>query len=280
MDTEIIKIFNNIFCRARKYLLTKGYEESHIVKENPLGDVSRYFDIKAENILIEGLSKEFPDYGIISEEIGEITHDGANHFFIIDPVDGSYNFLRKIGGAGCSIALLKDSKEDIRNVFIAFVGNYVTGDIFFSQKDCGAYQNSRKIHCSNVTEVFDAVAGIDFDFENPVDRKRIFSLLTCLKRVRYIGSASIDLCNVANSAYDAYIDYRDDLTPENFCAAQLIIKESGGIFTNGCGNEITAFSMDERFSIIGSATLELTRSIVRKLLTKIYRDRGSKRNDE
>jgi fructose-1,6-bisphosphatase/inositol monophosphatase family enzyme len=94
-----------------------------------------------------------------------------------------------------------------------------------------------------VQSVSEAVAGINFDYNIPKERERVLSLLKSFKKVRYIGAASVDLCNVANGAYDAFIDIRDDLTPENFCAAQLVIKEAGGVFTDGLGNEITNFLM-------------------------------------
>ena len=104
--------------------------------------------------------------------------------------------------------------------------------------------------------------GIDFDYNRPTDREKLFNLINLTYKIRYIGSASIDLCNVAYGAYDAYIDVRDDLTPENFCAAQLIIKEAGGVLTNKFGGEITKFSMIDRFSIIACATSELNKEIV------------------
>lgn len=71
---EIVKTLENAFLKARKYLLTKGYEENQVVRKNPSGDISRVFDIKAEEILINELSRQFPGFGIISEEIGEINN--------------------------------------------------------------------------------------------------------------------------------------------------------------------------------------------------------------
>jgi myo-inositol-1(or 4)-monophosphatase len=267
MDIEIAKFLEKVFIKARRYLLTKGYEEDYIVKKNPAGDYSRAFDIRAEEIIINELSKEYPDYGVVSEEIGDISTNQSEHFFVIDPVDGSFNFIRRIGGVGCSIALFENFDKDLRNVFFAFVGNYITGEIIFAKKGSGAYKNYKKVHCNNVFSVSEAVAGINFDYDISKDREKILPMLKSFKKVRYIGAASIDLCNVAIGAYDAFVDMRNNLTAENFCAAQLIIKESGGIFTDGRGNEITTFSMDERFSIIGSATLELAKGIVRTLLT-------------
>lgn len=67
---------------------------------------------------------------------------------------------------------------------------------------------------------------------------------------------------MANGAYDVFIDVRDDLTPEKFCASQLIIKEAGGFFSGENGEEITTFSMQDRFSVISSATRELLKEII------------------
>jgi len=221
---EIIKILENSFLKARKYLLAEGYKEGQVVRKNPSGDISRIFDIRDEEILVNELKKEFPDFGIISEEVGEIK-DGkggkSDKFFIIDPVDGSFNFIRRIGGAGLSIALFEGGRKDLRNVTIGFIGNYITGDIFFATKDSGAFLNYKKIRCTNTTKISDAIVGVDFDYSSPPDRAKLFNLFTLPKRIRYIGSATIDLCNVACGAYDAYIDIRDDLTPENFSQPSL-----------------------------------------------------------
>ena len=108
---RITKIINNAFIKARKYLLTEGYLDSHIVRKNPSGDISRAFDIKAEEILVNDIKKEFPGFGIISEEVGDIKGSKRNKFFIIDPVDGSFNFMRRIGGAGCAVALFEGGKK-------------------------------------------------------------------------------------------------------------------------------------------------------------------------
>lgn len=261
----IIKILENAFIKARKYLLTEGYEEAQVIRKNPSGDISRAFDIKAEEILINDLKGQFPDFGIISGEVGEIK-DGkggkSDKFFIIGPVDGSFNFLRRIGGAGLSIALFEGGIKDLRNVTHGFIGNYITEDIFFAKKGLGAFLNYKKIGCTKTTKVSDATMGIDFDYNSPSDRAKLFNLLTLVYKIRYIGSASIDLCNVACGAYDAHIDVRDDLTPENFCAAQLIIREADGVFTDKLGNEIREFSMIDRFSIIACSTSKLNKEIV------------------
>jgi myo-inositol-1(or 4)-monophosphatase len=257
VDQELVRHFVNIFSKARKYLLDKGLQDGVIERINPNGDVSRKFDLKVEKILIEGLMREFPKYGIFSEEMGKIRIEGSEHLFVIDPVDGSYNFIRGIGGAGCSIALIEGNNMDIRNIQFAFVGNYISGNLLYAQKNCGAYENYERIRTSDVKKVSDAVAGVNFDYGNPGERERIFPLLKRFKKIRYIGAASIDLCNVAIGAYDAFIDLRDDLTPENFCAAQLIIKEAGGVFVNGNGNDITLFSMSQRFSILAASTVFL-----------------------
>jgi len=263
---KIIKILETSFFKARKYLLAEGLNETQIVRKNSSSDISRLFDIKTEEILVNELSNEFPDFSIISEEIGEISKTKSSKFFIIDPVDGSFNFLKQIGGAGCSIALFDGKSKDLRNVIYGFVGNYITGEIFFARKDSGVFLNYKKISCSKITDISNSIIGIDFDYINPSDRSHLFNIIKIPKAIRYIGSASIDLCNVARGAYDVYIDYRNDLTPENFCAAQLIIKEAGGIFTDEFGKEITNFSMTSRFSIIACSTIELKNNILKMLV--------------
>jgi len=127
---------------------------------------------------VNGLAKEIPDYGIISEEMGEIVSIKNDYFFVVDPVDGSYNFLKRIGGAGCSIALFDYFQKDLRNVFCAFVGNYFNGDMFFTERNFRACQNYNIIHSSTVSSVSEAIAGVNFDFDNQIKRFSIIASIT------------------------------------------------------------------------------------------------------
>lgn len=263
---DLLNILKKAFIEARKYLITEGYENNKIVRRNPSGDLTREFDLKAEQIIVNTIVKEVPNIGIISEESGVILENNNKNYFIIDPVDGSFNFLKKIGGAGCSIALLENSKEDLNSVTFGFVGNYITGDIFYASKGLGAFLNNKKIECTGITKISEAIAGVDFDFTISADRCKLFKFITQPYKIRYIGASTIDVCNVAKGAYDIYIDVRNELTPENFCATQLIIKEAGGEFFDNTGHEITSFSMLNRFNIIACSTKELKKEIIRLLI--------------
>ncbi|MCD6232641.1 hypothetical protein J7K28_08530 [Candidatus Aerophobetes bacterium] len=260
---QILSVLEEAFELVREYLLTEGYKDTQTVKKNPAGDESKVFDIKAEEILIRHFEKNLPDFGIISEESGKLFHNNVDNVIIIDPVDGSFNFLRGIRSVGCSMAVVEGKELNIQNVKVAFVGNVVTDDKFKAEKGHGAYLNNRRITTSSLTDISNAVLGIDLDFDNPLDREKIRKFLISAKYIRRIGPTSIELCYIANGAYDAYIDLRRIVRPESFFAASLIVTEAGGVFTDAQGKALTKCQMIEGYNIIAAGNIALHQKLVK-----------------
>lgn len=94
------------------------------------------------------------------------------NFLLLVTLDGSFNFERKIEEAGCSIALFNGERK-FGNEIMDFIGNYLTGDMFFVEKGSGAFKNSEKIKCRNTKKLRGSVIGIDFDYENPEERNKL-----------------------------------------------------------------------------------------------------------
>ena len=116
------------------------------MQENPGGNQTKLFNITTEKILTDHFKKCLPGCNIIAEETGETSQNGNSDFtLVIDPVDGSFNFARGIKDVGCSIAVVEGKELNLRNVKIGLVGNLMIGDIFKTQKEQGAYLNSKRI---------------------------------------------------------------------------------------------------------------------------------------
>ena len=167
-------------------------------------------DKKIEKILIEELNKAKKNYSILSEEIGVIENSDKDNFWIIDPIDGTTNFLHGIPHFAISIAL-KNKKEIISGLIYDPIKN----EMFYAEKDNGAFLNNQRIRVSskrNLNECLFASGG----------RLEINSKLN----IRKSGSAALDLAYVASGRYDGY--FQKNLNIWDIAAGLILVIEAGG----------------------------------------------------
>ena len=167
-------------------------------------------DKKIEKILIEELNKAKKNYSILSEEIGIIENSDKNNFWVIDPIDGTTNFLHGIPHFAISIAL-KNKNEIISGLIYDPIKN----EIFYAEKNNGAFLNNQRIRVSskkNLNECLFASGG----------RLEINPKLN----IRKSGSAALDLAYVASGRYDGY--FQKDLNIWDIAAGLILVSEAGG----------------------------------------------------
>ena len=167
-------------------------------------------DKKAEKIIIEELSKSRKKFSILSEETGEIKNSDINNVWIIDPIDGTTNFLHGVPHFAISIAL-KSNNEIISGLIFDPIKN----EMFFAEKNSGAYLNNKRIKVSRkkiLEECLFATGG----------KKEIKSDLNTRKS----GSAALDIAYVAAGRYDGY--FQNHLNLWDIAAGIIIVKEAGG----------------------------------------------------
>ena len=167
-------------------------------------------DKKAEKIIIEELSKSRKKFSILSEEIGEIKNSDINNVWIIDPIDGTTNFLHGVPHFAISIAL-KSNNEIISGLIFDPIKN----ETFYAEKNDGAYFNNRRMKVSKkkiLEECLFATGG----------KKEIKSDLNTRKS----GSAALDIAYVAAGRYDGY--FQNYLNLWDIAAGIIIVKEAGG----------------------------------------------------
>jgi len=167
-------------------------------------------DKKAEKIIIEELSKSRKKFSILSEEVGEIKNSDINNVWIIDPIDGTTNFLHGVPHFAISIAL-KSNNEIISGLIFDPIKN----EMFYAEKNNGAYFNNKRIKVSRkkILEECLFVTG---------GKKEIKSDLNTRKS----GSAALDMAYVAAGRYDGY--FHDHLHLWDIAAGIIIVKEAGG----------------------------------------------------
>lgn len=272
-------VLQAIFASVRHYLITEGASAREIVATNPKGDSTRAFDAEAERIAIEQSVRALGALRVFSEELGEAqVGDGPPQWtVVIDPCDGSNNFRRGVREVGFAIALLPpDGPLAVDRVQFAGVGDVFSGTFYFAERGEGAQRDGLPCHTSDVTELRRAMVGINIgrtgisdgnsdDADGPPLPERIWNVLRNASTARRMGASVLDLAYVADGAYEAYLDLRARLTPENFLAPSLIITEAGGHFGDASGKPIGTVDFTVPYSVIATANQALLQRMLETL---------------
>ncbi len=214
-------------------------EKLQVSKKGPADFVTNS-DIKSEKIIIEELKKARPNYSIISEENGSEINQDKNNTWIIDPIDGTINFLHGIPHFAISIAL-KTNDEIVSGLIFDPIKN----EIFYAEKNNGAFFNNSRIRVSKKNNIKDCLFGTGGKLKNEID------LL-----YRKSGCAALDMAYVASGRYDGY--FQDNLNLWDIAAGIILVEEAGGVL-----NKID-LSIIKKIKIIASST-----DINSKLLEKL-----------
>ena len=200
--------------KASKVLIRDfGEVEKLQVSNKGPSDFVTNADLKTEKIIIEELKRAKPNYSILSEEKGKETNNDSKTW-IIDPIDGTINFLHGIPHFAISIALKIENEITAGLIF-----DPIKNEMFYAEKDKGAFFNNQRMRVSkknNLSECLFVTGGkIEFDYD--------FSY-------RKSGSAALDLAYVAAGRYDGY--FQKNLNIWDIAAGIVILKEAGGLINN------------------------------------------------
>tara|TARA_E500000178_G_C16967573_1_gene729272 strand:- start:929 stop:1639 length:711 start_codon:yes stop_codon:yes gene_type:complete len=214
-------------------------EKLQVSKKGP-SDFVTNSDLKTEKIIIEELKKAKPHYSIISEENGIEDNKDKNNTWIIDPIDGTVNFLHGIPHFAISIAL--KSKEEIIS---GIIFDPIKNEMFYAEKDNGAYFNNQRIRVSKKNEINDCLFVTGGKIKKEPDLP-----------YRKSGCAALDMAYVASGRYDGY--FQNNLNLWDIAAGILLVKEAGGMV-----NEIN-LSIIKNIKIIASST-DINSKLIEKL---------------
>jgi myo-inositol-1(or 4)-monophosphatase len=190
-------------------------------------------DRLAEDAVIETLLTAYPDHGILAEESGR-RHGVADsdHLWIIDPLDGTTNFIHGFPVYAVSIAL--SVRGQIQQ---AVVYDPSRNDLFFASKGRGAFLNNRRLRVSKRSRLSEALIGTGFPFRKGDDFERYLRMFDAVMHrcagLRRPGAAALDLCYVAAGWYDGF--FETGLNPWDMAAGALMITEAGGLVGNFTG---------------------------------------------
>lgn len=214
-------------------------------------------DIKAEQTIFEALEKARPGYSFMGEERGLIEGTDKTHTWIVDPLDGTTNFLHAIPHFAINIAL---EREGV--VVAAVTYNPVTNELFWAEKGKGCYVNDRRLRVAGRKHLDESVLGTGIPFLGHGQHARFLKELHQISQrvagVRRFGAASLDLAYVAAGRLDGF--WERDLKPWDMAAGVLMITEAGGKVTNADGGDDIMGS-----GSICAANLELHPLVIEKL---------------
>ncbi|TCD11443.1 inositol monophosphatase family protein [Oricola cellulosilytica] len=196
------------------------------------GDFVSQADHRAEEVLRTELQRARPKYGFLLEESGAIAGEDDQHRWIVDPLDGTTNFLHGIPHFAISIALERQGQ-----IVAGVVFNPVSDELYTAEKGGGAYLNDRRLRVAGRRKLTDCVIGCGLPHLGRGDHGRFLVQLRHVMSeaigVRRSGAASLDLAYVAAGRFDGF--WEDGLSPWDMAAGMLLIREAGGFATDASG---------------------------------------------
>ncbi len=214
-------------------------EKLQVSKKGPLDFVTNS-DLKTEKIIIDELKKAKPNYSIISEEKGIENNKDKNNTWIIDPIDGTVNFLHGIPHFAISIAL-KSNDEIISGLIFDPIKN----EMFYAEKNNGAFFNNHRIKVSKKSELDNCLFVTGGKIKNEIELP-----------FRKSGCAALDMAYVASGRYDGF--FQNNLSLWDIAAGIILVKEAGGML-----NKID-LSVNKNLKIIASST-DINAKLLKKL---------------
>lgn len=214
--------------------ITKKYFGKNLktsTKETP-ADLRTKADLESEQYILRRIKKAFPDYNIYAEESGTVDND-SDYLFVIDPIDGTNNFVLGIPNFSVSIALLKNDK-----IIFGVVYNPMLDNIYYAELDKGAFLNGKKISVNNQSKISQSTVSYACGYINSKNySKKIIGNLDSLGVKRRIENwvPSLDLCLLASGKIEALINNKNDIY--DFAAGKIIAREAGAIITDFYGKK-------------------------------------------
>ena len=225
--------------KAGEIVLSAHNQESAVTaKEGKKNFVTKY-DVAVQEFLFEELGKAFPEAEFVGEE-GENKIESNALRFIIDPIDGTTNFMQDFRCSCISVALCRENE-----ILAGVVYNPYTDEIFSAEKGKGAYLNGEKINVSD-RPLSDGLALFGTSPYHPENTDETFALLRKVfdfcRDIRRSGSAAYDICTIACGRCEVF--FEKELQPWDIAAGTLILTEAGGLALNFEGKDIS-FSKPE-----------------------------------
>jgi myo-inositol-1(or 4)-monophosphatase len=217
---------------ARPLIRDFGELENLQISQKGPGDFVTHADQRTERILIEELSKARPGYGFLGEEGGNIEGKDKTHRFIIDPIDGTSNFLHGIPHFAISIALEREGQ-----LVAGLVYNPITDEMYTGEKGSGAFLNNKRLRVAMRKEMPPSLFAVGLPFLGRAGQARAIAetaaVMAATSGVRRFGAAALDLAYVAAGRVDGF--WERGINIWDTAAGIILVREAGGIVSDFAG---------------------------------------------
>ena len=242
MRSPVLNVMANAALRAARGLLRDfGEVEQLQVSVKGPGEFVSTADLRAERTLRGELARAHPGYGFLLEESGSAAGTDRHHRWIVDPLDGTTNFLHGIPHFAISIALERDGE-----VVAGIVYEPTRDEMYVAEKGQGAFVNDRRLRVSGRRQLGDAVIGTGMPYRTHGDHAAYLdtlgAVMAATSGVRRMGAGSLDLAYVAAGRFDGFWEF--GLKPWDIAAGMLLVREAGGYVSDLAGGRSMMTSGD------------------------------------
>lgn len=228
MASALMNVMAGAAFKAARGLIRDFNEVEHLqVSQKGPGNFVSAADFRSEKIIHQDLLKARPDFGFLMEESGEIMGIDRRHRWIVDPLDGTTNFLHAIPHFCISIALEFDGE-----ILAGVIYDPIKDEMFHAEKGRGAFVNDRRIRVSSRTQLSESLLATT-RLTHKIESHQTQSMFDCAKYLsqaaaglRHYGAAALDLCYVAAGRFDGFFAHH--LSPWDIAAGLVIVREAGG----------------------------------------------------
>lgn len=231
--SPLVNVMVNAAYKAAKGLIRDFGEVEHlqVSKKGPADFVSQA-DLKSEQILKRELAKARPDYGILFEEGGGWQGKDVSNRWVVDPLDGTVNFLHGIPHFAISIGVERDGEP-----YAGVIYNPINDELYWAEKGQGAHLNERRLRVSGRKKMEESLIGTGAPFlghgDHPGFIRRAEAVIGKTAGLRRLGAAALDLAYVASGRLDGF--WEETLNPWDICAGVVLVREAGGYVTEISG---------------------------------------------
>lgn len=225
----ILDTAKNAAIIGAEYVRNKFNDLANIqIESKAQNDFVTNVDRESEKLIIEEIRKEFPTHNFLGEEYGEQSGT-AGYTWIIDPLDGTKNFIQGIPVFAVSIGVLFEDR-----IIAGAIADVMNGNLYFAESGQGAYKNNNRIHVSDQPTLKDSFFSTGFPFRHkdviPDFCRTMDTLLKLSSGGRRIGAAALDLCWIAQGSFDFFFEF--GLSPWDVAAGSIILSEAGGTISD------------------------------------------------
>jgi myo-inositol-1(or 4)-monophosphatase len=216
-------------------IVCRHHRDGVTMRSKGVSDLVSDADTESEEAIVEVIRRAFPDHAILAEE-SHRGDAGAEHLWIVDPLDGTTNFAHRIPHFAVSIAYYRAGRAEC-----GVVHNPVRGDWYLAVRGRGAFHDGSPIYVDPSAGLNDVLVGVGFYYDRGAMMEATLAAIhelfgRSIHGIRRFGTASLDLCQVATGVYGAFFEY--ELSPWDFAAGRLIVEEAGGRVTTCRGDDL------------------------------------------